>query len=74
MQICGQYEQRCNAAALQQMGVMVLEDADTDHFAKDIEQWLQQKKPAIMQQANDIDSTLELVLAKAARASTQLVA
>jgi uncharacterized protein (TIGR00661 family) len=72
--IRGQYEQRCNAAALQQMGVMVLEDADTDHFANDIEKWLQQKKPAIIQQANDIDDTLELVLAKAARVNTQLVA
>lgn len=72
--IRGQYEQRCNAAALQQMGVMVLEDADTDHFAEDIEQWLQQKKPKIIQRANDINSTLALVMAKAASTNTQLVA
>ncbi|MCU0335586.1 MAG: glycosyl transferase [Chitinophagaceae bacterium] len=72
--IRGQYEQRCNAAALQQMGVTVLEDADTDHFASDIRQWLQRSKPAIVQPANDVRSTLEQVLAMVERPASSLIA
>lgn len=60
--IRGQYEQACNAAALQQMGVAVLKDADTDHFADDIAQWLNAKKPSIIQQANQVMQTLEYAM------------
>jgi uncharacterized protein (TIGR00661 family) len=60
--IRGQYEQECNAAALQQEGVTVLEDADTDHFAADIEAWLNKAETDIHQQANNIDETLEYLL------------
>lgn len=63
--IRGQYEQRCNAAALQQMGVTVLQDADTDHFAQDIEQWLNATQPAIQQEAVDIESILYQVVTMA---------
>ncbi|HSR39683.1 MAG TPA: glycosyltransferase family protein, partial [Phnomibacter sp.] len=56
--IRGQYEQRCNAAALQQMGITVLQDADTDYFSNDIEQWLNASQPAIQQKAADIESIL----------------
>lgn len=69
--IRGQYEQRCNAAALQQMGVMVLEDADTDHFAEDIATWLNADKPSIEMAANDIASTLKLVLSLGMQTSMQ---
>jgi len=59
--IRGQYEQRCNAAALSQMGVTVLDDADTDHFAKDISDWLNLPKLDISLEANNIMETLERI-------------
>lgn len=60
--IRGQYEQRCNAAALAQMGVTVLDDADTNHFAADISKWLDAPRPDISVKANDIMKTLEMVM------------
>lgn len=56
--IRAQYEQQCNAAALSDMGVTVLNDADTPHFARDVEAWLNADKPRIIQEANDITETL----------------
>lgn len=64
--IRGQYEQRCNAAALAAKGITVLDDADTDEFAGQIEKWLQMPALAYQQQANDIPSTLEMVLSLSA--------
>ncbi|MES2773346.1 MAG: glycosyltransferase family protein [Bacteroidota bacterium] len=58
--IKGQYEQQCNAAALQQMGVTVLEDVKDD-FAVQITTWLGQKQKHITQQANDINRTLQFL-------------
>jgi len=58
--IKGQYEQQCNAAALQQMGVTVLDDVKDD-FAAQIKKWLQQKQLAIVQQANDVNKTLQFL-------------
>ena len=72
--IRGQYEQRCNAAALQQMGVMVLDDADTPHFYADIARWLQQPQPAIVQQANDVAQTVAHVVQLAVQHTPQMVA
>jgi len=60
--IRGQYEQLCNTAALQQMGIRVLEDADTDHFATDIQQWMNDPKPLVTQQANAISETLQYLV------------
>nr|MCU0374824.1 glycosyl transferase [Chitinophagaceae bacterium] len=60
--IRGQYEQECNAAALQQAGITVLDDADTDHFAADIETWLNTADTEIDQQANNIGQTLDYIL------------
>jgi UDP:flavonoid glycosyltransferase YjiC (YdhE family) len=60
--IRGQYEQRCNAAALAQMGVTVLDDADTDHFAADISNWLNAPMPDISLEANNVMETLEMVM------------
>ena len=60
--IRGQYEQRCNAAALAQMGVTVLDDADTDHFAADISNWLNLPELNISLEANNIMETLEMVM------------
>lgn len=61
--IRAQYEQQCNAAALEQMGVTVLANADTPDFGKDIEQWLQEEKPVINQAANNIQETLSYLMA-----------
>ena len=69
--IRGQYEQRCNAAALQAKGICTLEDADTDHFADDIRNWLQTPKPIITQEANDIMQTLSAVMANAPKKQMQ---
>jgi uncharacterized protein (TIGR00661 family) len=60
--IRGQYEQLCNAAALKQMGVTILDDADTDHFAMDIETWMKSRKPVIRQEANNVPETLEYLM------------
>ena len=61
--IRGQYEQLCNAAALQRAGITVLDDADTDHFAADIENWLSYAEPELKQDANNIAKTLQYLLA-----------
>ncbi len=60
--IRGQYEQLCNVAALRQMGVTVLEDADTDHFAEDIGRWMGSPCFQIVQQVNNVAETLEYLL------------
>ena len=60
--IRGQYEQLCNAAALKQMGVTVLEDADTAHFAEEIQSWINDSKANIPQQANQVEKTLEFLM------------
>jgi uncharacterized protein (TIGR00661 family) len=60
--IRGQYEQLCNTAALKQMGVAVIDDADTDYFGKDISTWMQSPTPVIHQEANKVAETLEYLL------------
>lgn len=55
--IRGQYEQRCNAAALSQMGVKVLDDID-GYFATEISLWLNQPRPIPKQEANKVSETL----------------
>ena len=52
------YEQQCNAAALQQMGICVLEDVD-ENFAKNIETWYLANPPKAAVKANNIATTLE---------------
>ena len=58
--IKGQYEQQCNAAALQQMGVTVLDDVKGD-FAMQIKNWLGKKRINIRQEANDVNRTLQFL-------------
>ena len=60
--IRGQYEQLCNAAALKQKDITVLDDADTEHFAADIKTWLNEPRPLVKQQANNLMQTLEQVV------------
>jgi uncharacterized protein (TIGR00661 family) len=60
--IRGQYEQLCNAAALQQMGVTILADADTDHFAADIANWIDSPLQNLKQEANKVPETLEYLV------------
>ena len=52
------YEQLCNAAALQKMGVPVIYEVDDD-FNVVIEQWLNQKINLPKLQANNIPNTLQ---------------
>jgi uncharacterized protein (TIGR00661 family) len=58
--IKGQYEQQCNAAALQQMGVAVLDDVKDD-FDTQIKSWLNKKHINIRQEANNVKRTLEFL-------------
>ncbi len=60
--IRGQYEQLCNTAALEKMGVSVLDDADTDHFASDILGWMSAPLVEVKQEANNITETLHFLM------------
>ncbi len=55
------YEQQCNAAALKQMGVTVLEDAD-EFFADNILKWLGDTRPNPEVKNNNIAETLQLLV------------
>ena len=55
------YEQQCNAAALQKLGVKVLEDVD-DNFADIVEKWYLDKNINPTMKANNINETLQLLL------------
>lgn len=59
--IRGQYEQRCNAAALKQMGVKVLDDID-GYFATEISLWLNDKRTVPKQEANKVPETLRYLM------------
>jgi uncharacterized protein (TIGR00661 family) len=54
------YEQQCNAAAIKQMGVKVLEDVGED-FSEIIEKWFYEKNNNPKIEANNINQTLELL-------------
>jgi uncharacterized protein (TIGR00661 family) len=55
------YEQQCNAAALEKMGVSVLEDVD-EQFADIVEKWYTQKNTNPIVKANNINETLQLMM------------
>ena len=59
--IKGQYEQLCNAAALQRLGVQVLDDIKP-LFPKQINDWLNSPNKKIEQKANNIPETLQYLL------------
>jgi uncharacterized protein (TIGR00661 family) len=52
------YEQKCNAAALNQMGIQVLDDID-DSFADIVKVWYQSPRVPIEIRANQIQETLQ---------------
>ena len=54
------YEQQCNASAMKQMGVKVLQDVGDD-FAEVIEKWFYEKNNNPKIEANNINQTLELL-------------
>lgn len=61
--IKGQYEQACNAAALEKMGILkmnVLNDSNKEVFYN----WIQAKNAIPVMKANDIKTTLDYVLSK----------
>jgi uncharacterized protein (TIGR00661 family) len=60
--IRGQYEQLCNVSALKSLGVTVLDDADTPHFAREIQLWMDKSKPNIVQEANRVVETLDFLV------------
>ncbi|MCU0405295.1 MAG: glycosyl transferase [Chitinophagaceae bacterium] len=60
--IRGQYEQLCNAAALRKMGVTILDDADTEDFSDQITSWMQQNLQTGIQNANNVNETLQYII------------
>ncbi|MEP7321509.1 MAG: glycosyltransferase family protein [Saprospiraceae bacterium] len=58
------YEQYCNAAALQAMGVKVLHWNQMPLFIDEIKNWLNQAHETIEITANNIKETIQLVLSK----------
>lgn len=54
------YEQQCNAAAIKQMGMKVLQDIGDD-FSDIIEKWFNEKNNNPRIEANNINQTLELL-------------
>lgn len=54
------YEQECNAAALRQMGIKILEDVGSD-FAEIIEKWFYEGNTNPSMRANNINETLGLL-------------
>ncbi len=60
------YEQYCNAAALQQIGVKILNPSEMNLFDVYIAKWLNEPMMHIDQAPNNIVETLELLLEKAA--------
>ena len=54
------YEQQCNAAALKQMGVTVLDEVDED-FASIIEKWYSEKNTNPKIKSNNITETLQFL-------------
>ncbi len=55
------YEQQCNAAALKQMGVTVLDGVD-EHFSDDILKWYGRADKDLKIKSNNIPETLQLLL------------
>lgn len=55
------YEQQCNAAALQKLGVKILEKIDDDFYSV-IHQWIDEDNKIEKIEANDISKTLEKVI------------
>lgn len=56
--IRSQYEQQCNAAALQEMGVRVLKNID-ENFSGQVEDWLNNDQPIRMDYSRSIPDSLE---------------
>lgn len=56
------YEQKCNAAALAQMGISTLSDADDPHFYLQLDDWLQNAPTIRLNEVNNIEHTLGLVM------------
>ena len=71
--IRGQYEQQCNAAALRQMGVKVLNDLD-GYFATEISLWLNNRSSTVKQKANRVNETLQYMMDTYPKEKAELVA
>ncbi len=61
--IMDQYEQQCNAAALELLGIRILKDLN-EETKSDFFDWVTAPKPKIDMPANNIDSTLDYLLNK----------
>lgn len=57
-----QYEQACNAAALEEMGVCIIDDVRKDKWTSQIEHWLNAPRPTAQIEANDINATLRHIM------------
>jgi UDP:flavonoid glycosyltransferase YjiC (YdhE family) len=57
----GQYEQQCNAAALQQMGIPVVKSLKEKHSAK-IKEWIRSKQAVKVNYADITKEIIDLVI------------
>ncbi|MGN6211620.1 glycosyltransferase family protein [Parafilimonas sp.] len=64
--IKGQYEQKCNAAALKDFNVPVIESID-ENFVETIINWLQQHKPKQLQLTHSTEDIVAFVMQQAKR-------
>lgn len=59
--IHGQYEQQCNATALKQMGVKVLNECN-HNFAAEVKKWLYEEQSEVKIQSNNILKTIQFLI------------
>lgn len=67
--ISNHYEQQCNGAALERLNATVIERLDQNNFQSQIKSWLGENKQLINIKANNIDKTLNKILALKAEMS-----
>lgn len=69
--IPGQYEQMCNAAALEKMGASVLWELKVEEFQNTIQKWLDQ--PALHSKitANNVEETIQMIISKGVKLNEQ---
>ncbi len=67
MPIRGQYEQYCNAAALEKMGVPVIHSIEKDLF-RNMEKWMNGPVPSPKDYSRSVERSLEYVFSLNAQA------
>ena len=56
------YEQQCNAAALQELGVKVLHNPDLDHFDRHIREWIDEDREPLYLDKADTEEMVDYIV------------